>query len=100
MLVGGLFTGAFFVGQFLVWQHLVGTGFYAEANPANAFFFAITGLHAAHLLGGLVAWVRAGLKLMEGGDPAALRLSVELCASYWHYLLAIWLVLFVMLILT
>ena len=27
----------------------------------------------------------------------ALRLSVELCATYWHFLLAVWVVLFVLL---
>ena len=31
-------------------------------------------------------------------DPAAIRLGVELCATYWHFLLAVWVVLYALLV--
>ncbi len=100
MATGGLFAFAFLAGQLLAWQQLVALGFYAESNPANAFFYVITGLHALHLLGGLVAWGRTIAKLWRGVELTQLRLSVELCTVYWHFLLLIWLALFALLIFT
>jgi cytochrome c oxidase subunit 3 len=94
LLVGGFFAFAFMLGQLLAWQQLVEAGYYANTNPANAFFYLITGLHALHLLGGLVAWGRTTIKLLSGYDVTRLRMSVELCAVYWHFLLAVWVILF------
>ncbi|MCH6566685.1 MAG: cytochrome c oxidase subunit 3 [Proteobacteria bacterium] len=94
LLVGGFFAIAFMVGQLLAWQQLVEAGYYANTNPANAFFYLITGTHALHLLGGLVAWGRTTIKLSSGSEIASIRTSVELCAVYWHFLLVIWVILF------
>jgi cytochrome c oxidase subunit 3 len=54
----------------------------------------ITGLHALHMLGGLVAWGGTAVKLGDEVDLSRLRQSVRLCAIYWHFLLVVWLVLF------
>lgn len=94
LLVGGFFAFAFMAGQMIAWQQMVEAGYYANTNPANAFFYLITGTHALHLLGGLVAWGRTTIKLLSGSEMAAIRMSVELCAVYWHFLLIIWVILF------
>jgi cytochrome c oxidase subunit 3 len=94
LLLGGGFAFAFLVGQLTAWRQLVDLGYFAATNPANAFFYLVTALHAVHLLGGLVAWARTSAKLRRGVALDSLRLSVELCATYWHFLLVIWLVLF------
>jgi len=94
LLVGGFFAFAFMAGQLLAWRQLVDAGYFAYANPANAFFYLITGTHALHLLGGLVAWGRTTIKLSSGSEIAGLRTSVELCAVYWHFLLVVWVILF------
>ena len=75
-------------------------GYYASSNPANAFFYLITLLHGVHLLGGLVAWARTSDKVRRGIAVEKVRLSVELCAVYWHFLLLVWLVMFAMLLFT
>ncbi len=94
LFMGGFFALAFMVGQLLAWRQLVEAGYYAHANPANAFFYLITGLHALHLLGGLVAWSRTTIKLLSGYEIASIRIGVELCAVYWHFLLVVWVILF------
>jgi len=94
LLAGGFFAFAFIGGQLLAWQQLVDAGYYVHSNPANAFFYLITGLHALHLLGGVVAWSMTTIKLLGGTEVARVRLSVELCAVYWHFLLVVWLILF------
>lgn len=97
LLGGAVLSLAFVAGQYVVWQQLNAAGYYFGPNPASAFFFLLTGLHVLHLLGGLVAWGRTGLRVWGGADPVAVRLSVELCTVYWHFLLAVWIVLFAML---
>lgn len=77
----------FLAGQLLLWREFMQAGFYAASNPANAFFYLITALHGLHIAGGLFFWVRAVLGLRAGAD---VRLPVELCAIYWHFLLLVW----------
>ncbi len=100
LLAGGVFAFAFLAGQLLAWQQLAALGYFAATNPANAFFYLITALHGLHLLGGLVAWGRTTAKVRRGFEVAQVRLSVELCAVYWHFLLLVWLVLFALLLFT
>jgi cytochrome c oxidase subunit 3 len=97
MIAGGLFAFTFLVGQLLAWKQLNAEGYFLATNPANAFFYLFTGLHGLHLLGGLVALVLTADKVWRGFDLGQMRLSVKLCAIYWHFLLLLWLVLFTLL---
>lgn len=94
LVLGSLFTLGFVYGQVHVWQLMQAEGFYLYNNPANSFFYVLTGLHALHILGGLFVWLRAGFRVYSGFSAEKIRLSVELCALYWHFLLLVWLVLF------
>ena len=94
LVVGGLFALAFLIGQLFAWQQLNAAGYFLAANPANAFFYLLTGLHGLHLLGGLVALGLTADKWWRGFELGQVRLSVKLCAIYWHFLLLLWLVLF------
>jgi cytochrome c oxidase subunit 3 len=57
----------------------------------------LTGLHGLHLLGGLIAWSIIVAKFLRRVPLAQLSVSVELCTTYWHYLLGLWFVLFALL---
>jgi cytochrome c oxidase subunit 3 len=100
LLLAGLLTIAFLVGQLIAWQQLNASGQYITSNPANAFFFLLTGLHGIHILGGMYVWARATVRTFSGGDVSAVSRSVELCTIYWHFLLLVWLVLFGLLLST
>jgi cytochrome c oxidase subunit 3 len=52
----------------------------------------LTGAHGLHLLGGLVALSRTTEKAWRETVTSRLRLSVDLCATYWHFMLLVWLV--------
>lgn len=99
LLVGALFTYGFLAGQLWAWYQLSQYSNLATTSPANPFFYMITTLHGIHLLGGLVAWGRTVDRVWRGADVAKVRLSVELCATYWHFMLVIWTALFVLLFL-
>ncbi len=92
LLAAGVSAVVFLVGQLLAWRQLYTAGYGVAANPANSFFYLITAVHGLHLMGGLVALGRAITKLWRGIAVMRLRLSVELCAIYWHFLLAVWVI--------
>ncbi|MDB5379211.1 MAG: cytochrome-c oxidase [Rubritepida sp.] len=97
-LVAGSATAVIFlIGQVLAWRQLAAAGYVLKSNPADAFFYLITAAHGLHVVGGLVALARAGARLRRGVSMEQLRLSVELCTTYWHFLLIAWIVLFSML---
>jgi cytochrome c oxidase subunit 3 len=100
LLAGGVFALAFLAGQLIAWRQLDAAGYYLTTNPAAAFFYLITGVHGLHILGGLVALGRTMDKAWQGVALGNVRLSIELCAMYWHFLLFVWLVLFGLLLLT
>jgi cytochrome c oxidase subunit 3 len=97
LIIGGLCSLAFIGGQLIAWRELTGAGYLLAENPASSFFYLITALHGIHVLGGLWVWAKTSVNLLRGID---VRLSVELCAVYWHYLLIVWIVLFAMLLST
>jgi len=92
LLAAGISALAFLSGQLLAWRQLTGEGYLLASNPANAFFYVLTGVHGLHLLGGLVALGRTIAKTWRETATEPLRLSVELCATYWHFLFLVWLV--------
>lgn len=97
LLAGGAFALAFLAGQLWAWRELAALGFFAAENPANAFFYLLTGAHALHLIGGLAALGRTAGMAWNEGDTESFRASLNLCAIYWHFLLLIWFLLFAML---
>ena len=100
LLVGGACTILFLFGQLMAWQQLNASGFFMTGNPANSFFYLLTALHGLHLLGGMWVWGRTTLRILSGADAESVRLSVELCTVYWHYLLLVWIGLFALLLFT
>jgi cytochrome c oxidase subunit 3 len=99
LLIGAATAGLFIIGQIWAWRELLELRFFASSNAANAFFYLLTGAHAAHLVGGLVALARTTDKVRGAGRVTReLTTSVELCAIYWHFLLFVWLLMFAMLI--
>jgi cytochrome c oxidase subunit 3 len=100
LVVAGLFTFLFLGGQLIAWQQLNASGHYMTSNPASAFFYVLTAVHGLHLLGGLWVWARSLVRVFSGAEADSVRLSIELCAVYWHYLLLVWAVLFGLLLTT
>ena len=90
---------AFVFSQFLGYNQLVNEGVYfTGGNIAGSFFYVITGVHIAHLAGGILALIfTSGKSIMEKYNSSNL-LGIQLCAMYWHFLDFLWLYLFVFLV--
>jgi len=100
LLAGGVAAIAFLVGQIMAWQQLVAAGHFVASSPASSFFYLITAMHGLHLLGGVMALGRTIGKVHGHCAADEVRLSVELCAIYWHLLLLVWLFCFSLLLFT
>ncbi len=84
----------FLGGQFVAWRQLSAAGIFLSTNPHSSFFYLLTGLHAAHLAGGIVALSYLTARARLG---AATQRAVEATALYWHFMDALWIYLFVLL---
>lgn len=98
LAVVGTLTLGFVCGQLVVWKQLSDAGFPLATSAATAFFYLLTAVHGLHVLGGLVAWSRTLVRAWGGASADGLRLGVQLCAIYWHFLLVVWLVLLAVLV--
>jgi cytochrome c oxidase subunit 3 len=105
-LSGGLLTVVFLAGQMLAWRQADAGGVLGPQSPAYAFFVLLTSVHGLHLIGGLWVLGRTTLRIFHGVDAGnvvvrdQIRLSVQLCTTYWHWLLLIWLGVFALLLST
>ncbi|CAG9173327.1 cytochrome c oxidase subunit 3 family protein [Cupriavidus pinatubonensis] len=90
MRLGGLGAAAFVASQLWAWLALHAVHVGPASNPAGSFFYLLTAMHGLHVLGGLAGWAYAA-GFRGSGEGAVLRMT--LCARYWHFLLAVWVVL-------
>ena len=85
----------FLVGQVQAWRELTAADYVLADNPANSFFYMLTGLHGLHILGGLAVLAHTTVRAFAHDvQPDRLRLSIDLSAIYSHFMLAVWLLLF------
>jgi cytochrome c oxidase subunit III len=89
----GLF---FLAGQIFAWRQLVAAGVYLATNASSSFFYIFTAAHGLHLLGGIAAMLAVAFRR---GRHLARGTAVEVVSIYWHFLDALWLCLFVLLLL-
>lgn len=105
-LGAGILTIVFLAGQVLAWQQARAAGNLGPESPAFSFFVLLTAVHGLHLLGGLFVLGRTTVRILRGVDAeqvvarSRIRLSVQLCTTYWHWLLLVWLGVFALLLST
>ena len=90
-LLGTLALGVLFLAlQLAVGLRLWRAGFTASSGVAGSLFYALTGLHALHVAGGLVAL--AALVPLAGRNAFEGRSRVT--EMYWDFMAAVWLLIF------
>ncbi len=67
----------------------------AKSNSAASFLFVITGLHMLHVLGGVIALLVIFFKAYRQKVKNYSALPIELAGTYWHFVDAIWIYLFI-----
>jgi len=80
----------FLAGQWLAWSDLAARGFYVATSPGSSFVYLLTGAHAVHLLGGILALLAAGVSVALNRPLASRRIVVDVTAWYWHFMALLW----------
>jgi len=88
---------AFIFTQFVGWNMLVNEGVFFVGNPSGSFVYVISGLHLAHLAGGIIYLLYVITRAIQDRINSGNFLSVQLAATYWHFLGGLWIYLFVFL---
>jgi cytochrome c oxidase subunit 3 len=98
LLLTGILGLAFLGSQLVAWRQLAAQGIYVSSHPHSSFFYLLTGAHALHLAGGLLAlgflWFRSLRKSEEKRQATADAVSI-----YWHFMDGLWIYLFLLLFL-
>jgi heme/copper-type cytochrome/quinol oxidase subunit 3 len=86
----------FLLIQGVEWTRLVQFGLRVSSGIYGATFYTLIGVHGLHVLGA-VLWMGGALWLARrGGYTAERHVSLACCAMYWHYVVALWPVLYVL----
>ena len=84
----------FLVAQWFAWRQLAAQGIYLASHPYSSFFYLLTGAHAVHLLGGLLALLFLWFRSRRPSQAAADAVTI-----YWHFMDGLWIYLFLLLFL-
>jgi len=89
----------FLVGQLEGWYQLNNQGVRLIGNPSGSFVFVLVLVHAVHLISAFIFVLIILGSAFRGRIGSRRLLSIEMCATYWHFLGGLWLYLFVFLLL-
>jgi len=91
---------AFLLVQTWNWWDLIAARMTATTKNLYAFtFFMLTGLHAAHVIGGVILLAVVTARAAKGRYGSGRHNGVTYAAMYWHFLDVVWIVLFAVLVL-
>lgn len=90
---------AFLVGQWYSWVALVDRDVFFVGNPAGSFLYVFTGLHALHLISGVIFLIIVLISTFRLKVHSKSLNTMEMATTYWHFLGGLWLYLFMFLLL-
>ena len=99
-----LITATFILGLLFVALQIVGfvglakVGLALGRNPSVDFLYVIVGLHALHVIGGLVALLVIFIKAFSKSVRSYNSVPVEVMATYWHFVDFLWIYLLIFLL--
>ena len=88
----------FLSGQFLAWKQLFEQGIYASTNPSSSFFYLLTGTHAVHLFGGIIAFLWTVAANLLHRPLLSRQIALDVTAWYWHAMGILWLYVFTLML--
>ena len=84
---------AFIISQFYAWNQLVASGVFfagSGSNAAGSFLYVLTGLHLAHLLGGIISLIFVIIRTYLGKYNKNQKTGFQVFEIYWHFLTGLW----------
>jgi len=77
------------------WVRLLGFGLAASSGTYGAAFYTLIGAHAAHVAGALIWLTVMTIPISHGGLRHERTAALKACAMYWHFVVALWPILYV-----
>lgn len=98
---------SFLVMQWKGWEKLIEMGIYfggvdkmgKPVSPAGSFVYVLMGLHAFHLITGLIFLLVVTWNAFRLQVHKKAMLQIELCNIYWHFLGGLWVYLYLFMLL-
>lgn len=97
LAIASLLGVLFLAGQVVAWRILAARGILLPASPHAAFFYTLSGVHGAHVLGGLGALTWTLRRAARGAYTASRHAGLTHAAIYWHFVGGVWVYLLVLL---
>jgi len=97
MALAGILGVAFLGGQIAAWNTLAANGVFLPSSSHAAFFYMLSAVHGAHVLGGIGALIWTYRRLLEGRYSPAEYTGLTHAAIYWHFVGIVWLYLLIIL---
>ena len=89
---------AFLAGQLDAWRQLAARGVYMPTGPYGSFFYVLTAAHGLHLSGGIIVLCYLLWRLWRSGAQRKLLDVFRNCATYWHFVGGVWVLLYLVLL--
>ncbi|TAE46704.1 MAG: cytochrome oxidase subunit III [Cytophagia bacterium] len=102
MLITTILGTVFLVGQWYAWVELVQAGVFfagSKSAPTGSFIYVFSGVHGLHIISGLVFLLITLRLAFKNKIDAQNTNTIEMCATYWHFLDMLWIYLFIFLLL-
>lgn len=97
-LVAGTMLGVLFlVGQVQAWAAWAAQGVFLPTSPHASFFYMLTAIHGAHVIGGLGSMLWTLRRSAMGAYTSGSHVGLTHMAIFWHFMGAIWVYLLVLL---
>ena len=88
----------FIVTQYLGFKSFWNSGMTLQAGVSFSFLYVIVGLHAMHVIGGVIALIVMSLKAFSTKTRNYSVVPVELICTYWHFVDILWVYLLIFLV--
>ncbi len=90
-----LLGGIFLAGTGMEWYHLIYIdGLTIRTNLFGTTFYSLVGLHATHVVVGLLMLILALLFSLTGALKTEHTPKLEVLSLYWHFVDAVWVIVF------
>ncbi|GMR13565.1 MAG: cytochrome c oxidase subunit 3 [Gemmatimonadota bacterium] len=97
LALGTVLGVLFLVGQVQAWVAWAAQGVFLPTSPHASFFYMLTAIHGAHVIGGLGAMLWTLRRSALGAYRSGAHLGLTHMAIFWHFMGAIWVYLLVLL---
>ena len=89
----------FLYTQVQAWAQLVEMNVFFVGNPSGSFVYVLSGVHGFHIISGVIFLIIVLISTFRDQVHSKSLDTIEMSATYWHFLDGLWIYLFVFLIL-